>query len=269
MLYLKMNNQIVYYPVIDNAREKWKYFLSQIQQQIKNSTIENLIFTDKIEQSNVILVWWWDWFLLKSLRKYYKYKKVFYGINCWTLGFLLNQIENIDELPTDLSQIQTVSDSFIDFHGLKKDGNLHQQFVINDVIIWSSITWMNYFSLDDWESVQQIEWTWLLISSAIGCTWYNAANHWPYIKFDDEEWIVSWLACGKFRSAVLPKQDYTIQVDSREQVDAFIDGNWIVIKDLQYVKISQSHIYIQLGFSNLAEFMKRRSKLYNEKFGGN
>lgn len=262
-----MNNQIVYYPVIDKVRDKWKLYLSQIQDQIKNSTIENLMFTDDIEQSNVILVWWWDWFLLKSLRKYYKYKKIFYGINCGTVWFLLNQIDNIWNLPTSLDQIQTVSDSFIDFHGLKTDGTFHQQFVINDVIIWSSITWMNYFTLDDWESVQKIEWTWLLISSAIGCTGYNAANHWPYIKFDDEEWIASWLACGKFRSAVLPKQDYKVQIQSREPVNAYIDWQSICISDLQSFTIRKSNVYIQIGFNNLADFMKRRRKLYNEKFG--
>ena len=37
-----------------------------------------------------------DGFMLKALRRYSKIKKPFYGINCGTFGFLMNNYQNHD-----------------------------------------------------------------------------------------------------------------------------------------------------------------------------
>ena len=33
--------------------------------------------------------------MLKIMKRYYKYKKSFYGVNCGTIGFLMNKYQNI------------------------------------------------------------------------------------------------------------------------------------------------------------------------------
>ena len=44
-----------------------------------------------IPKSNLIIVIGGDGFMLGSLKKYYKYKKKFYGINSGNYGFLMNK----------------------------------------------------------------------------------------------------------------------------------------------------------------------------------
>ena len=46
--------------------------------------------------SECIVVCGGDGFMLKALRKYSKVKKPFYGINCGTFGFLMNNYQNHD-----------------------------------------------------------------------------------------------------------------------------------------------------------------------------
>ena len=44
-----------------------------------------------IKKSDYIVVAGGDGFMLRILKKYYKFKKPFYGINCGTIGFLMNK----------------------------------------------------------------------------------------------------------------------------------------------------------------------------------
>ncbi len=49
------------------------------------------ITNNKLNMSNVIIVIGGDGFMLKTLIKFYKYKKLFYGINSGSYGFLMNK----------------------------------------------------------------------------------------------------------------------------------------------------------------------------------
>ena len=43
------------------------------------------------KKSNIIIVAGGDGFMLKTLKKFYKYKKPFYGVNSGSYGFLMNR----------------------------------------------------------------------------------------------------------------------------------------------------------------------------------
>ena len=43
------------------------------------------------KKADIFLVAGGDGFMLNTLKKYYKYKKPFYGINCGSFGFLMNK----------------------------------------------------------------------------------------------------------------------------------------------------------------------------------
>ena len=50
-----------------------------------------------IKKCNTIIVAGGDGFMLRNLKKFYNYQKPFYGINCGTIGFLMNknQVTNL------------------------------------------------------------------------------------------------------------------------------------------------------------------------------
>ena len=44
-----------------------------------------------IKKCNTIIVAGGDGFMLRSLKKYYNFQKSFYGVNCGSVGFLMNK----------------------------------------------------------------------------------------------------------------------------------------------------------------------------------
>ena len=57
---------------------------------IKNFLEKKIIITN-IHNADCIIVLGGDGFMLETLKKYYKYNKSFYGINCGNYGFLMNK----------------------------------------------------------------------------------------------------------------------------------------------------------------------------------
>ena len=60
---------------------------------IKSILIKKVKITSLIK-SNIIIVLGGDGFMLQTLKKLYKYKKPFYGINSGNYGFLMNKFSN-------------------------------------------------------------------------------------------------------------------------------------------------------------------------------
>ena len=51
-----------------------------------------------IKKCNTIIVAGGDGFMLRSLKKYYNFQKSFYGVNCGSVGFLMNKNQKISLL---------------------------------------------------------------------------------------------------------------------------------------------------------------------------
>ena len=60
---------------------------------IKSILIKKVNITT-LTKSNIIIVLGGDGFMLQTLKKLYKYKKPFYGINSGNYGFLMNKFSN-------------------------------------------------------------------------------------------------------------------------------------------------------------------------------
>ena len=52
------------------------------------------IQTTTLKKSNIIIVLGGDGFMLQTLKRLYKFKKPFYGINSGNYGFLMNKFSN-------------------------------------------------------------------------------------------------------------------------------------------------------------------------------
>ena len=70
-----------FYFVFDKTSRKANKLEKKIIQKFKNYPVKN---------SDCIVVCGGDGFMLNSLKKFSKFNKPFYGINCGTFGFLLN-----------------------------------------------------------------------------------------------------------------------------------------------------------------------------------
>ena len=83
-----------------------------IDNEKKNNKLKKSLFNKYKNYSpktcNVIVVLGGDGFMLKTLKKYQKYNKIFYGINRGTFGFLMNKFKTYD-IEKSISKAKLVS----------------------------------------------------------------------------------------------------------------------------------------------------------------
>ena len=66
----------------------------------KSQSFKKLVFNKyknyPAKKASVIVIAGGDGFMLSNIKKYYKFQKPFYGINCGSIGFLLNNFKDIN-----------------------------------------------------------------------------------------------------------------------------------------------------------------------------
>ena len=116
---------------------KDKFFL--IFDKTKRSLkIRNLIFNkikiSTLKKSNMIIVLGGDGFMLQTLKKYYKLKKPFYGINTGNYGFLMNKFSNKNFLK-NLKNLNNIKIHPLQMIVKNKNNHIKRSIAINEVSI--------------------------------------------------------------------------------------------------------------------------------------
>ena len=134
-------------------------------------------------QANVIVVGGGDGFMLSTLKKYIKFKKPFYGINCGTYGFLMNKNNSLNLN----KKIKVAKKTFIkplEIIGVKnKTKNL---IAINEVSIFrqSKQTAIVSIKVGTKKLINKLVGDGVLISTPAGSTAYNLSVHGPILSLN-------------------------------------------------------------------------------------
>ncbi len=144
------------------------------------------------KKSSCIVVFGGDGFMLKNLKKFYKFKKPFYGINCGSYGFLMNNssIENLDKriLKSKKTTIDSLSINCAYGNGLNQ--NL---LAINEISIFrqSKQTASLNISVGKKEIIKKLIGDGVLISTPAGSTAYNLSVHGPVLSLNSGKLAVT------------------------------------------------------------------------------
>ena len=102
-------------------------------QKIKKS-IEKENNLSTLKKSNFIIVIGGDGFMLQTLKKFYKYKKPFYGINSGDYGFLMNKFSKKQTIK-NFTKSKTVSINPLQLKVVNNVGKITKSLAINEVSI--------------------------------------------------------------------------------------------------------------------------------------
>lgn len=260
--------QLNYYPVLDHKRENAVEIQNKIQKDQEN---QNKVFWNIVENfkdSNTVIVWWWDGFMLDSIKKYYDFDKrnednpIFFGINCGTLWFLLNDIE-IENLPKNLDEIHIAEINPIQVQITTNDGKKIINYALNDIVIGGNI-W-DYFSyIVKWETFStNIMWTGLIFSTPIGTTAYRLNAGWPLLPVKCNLWWMMWIASKPFHYKTFSKQTVEIIMTWRNNFSCFVDGYWWKVDNIKKIEIKKTDHLIKLWF--IENFETKRVLLAEQK----
>ena len=135
-------------------------------------------------KADVIIVAGGDGYMLNSLKKYFKFKKPFYGINCGTFGFLMNKysLNNLEKKihkakKTSINPLEVISGS---------KNHKKNLMAVNEVSIFrqSRQTASLKLKVGKKTIIKKLIGDGVLISTPAGSTAYNLSVHGPILSLN-------------------------------------------------------------------------------------
>ena len=151
------------------------------------SFINKIFDRDKFKKNNLVVVIGGDGFMLQSLKKYKKNKKLFYGVNSGNYGFLMNKfskknlIKNIKK--SKMISISPLEMSVINNNSTKKC------LAINEVSILRQSRQAANLSIKNKSNfiMRKLVSDGVLVSTPAGSTAYNLSVHGPILSFNSKK----------------------------------------------------------------------------------
>ena len=144
------------------------------------------------QKSNVIVVVGGDGFMLESLKKYYKFKKPFYGMNRGSYGFLMNKYKR-KNIRQSITKSKQVTITALEMTALTKKKIKKKVISINEVSLLrqsrqtASLKIINNNKI----IIRKLVCDGILVSTPAGSTAYNLSVHGPILSLDSKKLAIT------------------------------------------------------------------------------
>jgi len=158
---------------------------------IKSTLIKKINITT-LRKSNIIVVLGGDGFMLQTLKKLYKYKKPFYGINSGNYGFLMNKFSN-KNIIKNLNISNNIKIYPIQMTVINKKNQIKKSIAINEVSILRQSKQASSISItaNKKNIIKNLISDGVLVSTPAGSTAYNLSVHGPILNLDSRKLAVT------------------------------------------------------------------------------
>jgi len=158
---------------------------------IKTSLIKKITIFP-INKSNLIIVVGGDGFMLQTLKKYYKLKKTFYGINSGDYGFLMNKF-NIKKIVQKLNSSKKISIHPLEMTVKNNIGKIKKSIAINEISILRQSRQAASLSINSGSKkiIKKLIADGVLVSTPAGSTAYNLSVHGPILNLNSKKLAIS------------------------------------------------------------------------------
>ena len=197
--------------------------------------------------SNVIVVLGGDGFMLKTLKKYQKFNKPFYGINSGTFGFLMNKFKTYD-VEKSISKAKPVSISPLEMKVVTKTGKTHSNIAINEVSLLRQSRQTASLQITNGKRIliKKLICDGVLVSTPAGSTAYNLSISGPILSLNSKKLAITpispfrprrWKGKIVSSSSVLKIENLNIQ---KRSVSVVADN--VEVRNIKNVKIKINNL---------------------------
>ena len=165
--------------IIFDKTESSLKILADLRKNIRSTSLNN---------ANLFIVIGGDGFMLKTLKKFYKYKKPFYGINSGSYGFLMNKFSKKFFLK-NLKKTHSILINPLTMLVKKKNNQNKKSIAINEVSILRQTRQAAKISIKSGNKFisRKLISDGVLVSSPAGSTAYNLSVHGPILNLDSKK----------------------------------------------------------------------------------
>ena len=156
------------------------------------SFLNRKIQTTTLKKSNIIIVLGGDGFMLQTLKRLYKFKKPFYGINSGNYGFLMNKFSNKNFLK-NLKSSKNIKIHPLQMTVKTKVDDIKQSIAVNEVSILRQSKQASSISIisSGKNIIKNLISDGILVSTPAGSTAYNLSVHGPILNLDSNKLAVT------------------------------------------------------------------------------
>ena len=138
-----------------------------------------------LNQADVIVIIGGDGFMLHSLHSLHKLGKPFYGINCGSVGFLLND-NNMHNLVERIEKAEGTIIKPLEMMAIDQAGKQHYALAINEVYLFRKTKQSAKITIyiDDKKRLEQLVCDGVILATPAGSTAYNFSVNGPIIPIN-------------------------------------------------------------------------------------
>jgi NAD+ kinase len=154
--------------------------------------LEKKFKISKFSKSNLVIVIGGDGFMLQTLKKLYKFKKLFYGINSGNYGFLMNKFSPINTI-RNLSKARLIKISPLEMIVKNKFGIIKKSIAINEVSVLRQSKQAASLEVKNGSKqiIKKLISDGVLVSTPAGSTAYNLSVHGPILRLNSKKLSIS------------------------------------------------------------------------------
>ncbi|NHN89405.1 NAD kinase [Acetobacter conturbans] len=136
----------------------------------------------ELDEAEVIVCLGGDGFMLETLRQVMDRNIPVYGMNCGSVGFLMNPLDE-DDLPNRLIQTQSAKLHPLQMTAVCTDGSVQEADALNDVFLFRETRQAAKIriEIDGRERMPELICDGVLVATPAGSTAYNLSAHGPIV----------------------------------------------------------------------------------------
>jgi NAD+ kinase len=214
-------------------------------------------------EANIVVALGGDGFMLETLHTFIGEKIPVFGMNCGTIGFLLNSF-SLDNLLERIKNAETIELHPLEMHAKKIDGTEVKASAINEVSLLRETrqTAKIKIYVDDILRMDELVCDGVLVSTAAGSTAYNLSAHGPIIPIGTDLLALTPISAfrpRRWRGALL-RHDAQVRFEiispDKRPVSAVADST--EVRDVEWVTIREDKsISLHLLFDKEQDLKER------------
>ena len=145
-----------------------------------------------IKKSQVIVVAGGDGFMLKTIKKFYKLNRAFYGINCGSMGFLLNKYIS-KKISRKINKAKLTTIYPLQISTTSKGKNRKSFLAVNELSLLrqSKQTASPKLKINNKVLIKKLIGDGVLLSTPAGSTAYNLSVHGPILSLNSKKLAIT------------------------------------------------------------------------------
>lgn len=194
------------------------------------------------EEAGVIVALGGDGFVLETLHRYFGMGAPIYGMNCGTVGFLMNRYDE-EGLRERLNRAQEETLYPLRMTARTQDGRVHKALAINEVSLFRETRQAAKIeiAIDQVVRLKELICDGILVSTPAGSTAYNLSAHGPIVPMGARLIALTPISAfrpRRWRGALLPdKARITLKVHEAEKRPVSATADFTEVRDVVEVEV--------------------------------